>query len=272
MLSSLAACLSILLALLIHEAGHLLVSRMVGERIEQIELTPFGGIMTYAPGTICHKGIRGICVHSAGPFLNYAALLLSCMPMLHPIVEQESLRAFAVANASMFLLNLLPVLPLDGGHVVFCIGYYFFPVARLVAALSILGVMAGIVLVVLSLYGFLFRSILNCSLLMIGVYIACQAKRNQNVLLAQNVFSIVQERLAIPVCTRSIRYYQIQPDAKLISLLPLLKERNACRFIFEHKHTEYTLGEDIFCQLLLKMPSARVSEAYFSQFNKRKNA
>ena len=50
------ACLGAVSALLIHEGAHLAAIRLTGEKIETLEVTPFGGVMTYAPGKARTKG------------------------------------------------------------------------------------------------------------------------------------------------------------------------------------------------------------------------
>ena len=111
-----AHALSLMLALLFHEGCHALAAHALGIRVLEIELLPFGGaarledLWGLRPGQL-------IAVALAGPFgsmlLLFAALLLPSVLWL----SDEFVRAFASANLTILLLNLLPALPLDGGRV-----------------------------------------------------------------------------------------------------------------------------------------------------------
>ncbi|MBE5798748.1 MAG: hypothetical protein E7321_02200 [Clostridiales bacterium] len=261
-LSSLQACLAMLLALLIHEVSHLVVCRLVGERIELLELTPVGGVITRKRGTAAHKGIRGVFVHAAGPLGNYAMLLLSGIDVVQQFLEPSLLRNIIVTNASMLLLNLIPALPLDGAQMIFSIGYYFFPVARLVFALSALGIVTGISGFLLALYGIAFERILNCSLLIISIYLIVSAKRASNTLLTENILTIVQERMHDMSNIRRIEHYRVSADTLLYELIPCLKHNANVCFSFLREGKANVLEEEAFCCALLKTPSLSISHAY----------
>ena len=115
--SSVWACGAALLALLIHEAAHLAVGHSMGERIESIELTPFGGIIHYSSGASPHKGVKGVAVAAAGPLANYALIGLMSFPEMQLFLPYYFIRQVILMNAGMMFLNLLPVLPLDGGRI-----------------------------------------------------------------------------------------------------------------------------------------------------------
>ena len=102
-----------LLALILHEASHFYIAARQRLPVSEIELTPFGGAMQIAlsDGLI---GRKGFCLASAGIVMNLicaacALFLLRCFPI-------QFLNWFLLANLSMMAVNLLPVLPLDGGR------------------------------------------------------------------------------------------------------------------------------------------------------------
>lgn len=271
-LSSVKTGLCVLLALLVHEAGHLIAGRLSGEKIDQLEITPFGGIMTCKWGNTFQKGIRGLCVHAAGPLMNYAMILLSGTPSLRALLPNDVLHAFITANAAMFMLNLFPALPLDGGSALFCIGYYLFPVASLVSILSTLGMITGVCLLLLAAYGFSVYGIINCSLLIVGIYLFVSARHSRSVLLAENIYAIVQERLGNACEIRPIHFYSILAQTRLFSLVPILQNNHDIRLCFTYDKKTYTLNEETLCRMLLLTPALTVSEAYFSLLeNKEKS-
>lgn len=156
-----------MLALLIHEAAHLAVGHSMGERIESIELTPFGGIIHYSSGASPHKGVKGVAVAAAGPLANYALIGLMSFPEMQLFLPYYFIRQAILMNAGMMFLNLLPVLPLDGGRIVFYIGYYVLPVGVLTSILSFGGMTVGIIMTGLSLYGTIEFGKINLSLLLV---------------------------------------------------------------------------------------------------------
>ena len=102
-----------LLALLLHETGHLLTARGLGYRVRSLELWPFGAALSMDLST----GSRGaLPVALAGPLCSMAAaamslLLLRLLPRTEGVMEP-----FFCMNLSLAAVNLLPAEPLDGGR------------------------------------------------------------------------------------------------------------------------------------------------------------
>ena len=100
----------------IHEIGHSIVSANCGYRLNKIKLMPFGAVVMG-----CFDDVRlkdEIVIALAGPFINLAiALFFIAIWWIFP-----TLYAFTdivvEANLSLFLINVLPAYPLDGGRVV----------------------------------------------------------------------------------------------------------------------------------------------------------
>ena len=94
-----------LLALCLHETGHLLTARGLGYRVRSLELWPFGAAL----GTDVRTGSRGsLIVALAGPLCGLAAagmslLLLRLLPQTEGVMEP-----FFLMNLSLSAANLLP--------------------------------------------------------------------------------------------------------------------------------------------------------------------
>lgn len=121
------------LAVLLHEFGHVIAARMTGGSADEIILSPIGGLAMAQPG----PGLAAqLLTVGAGPFVNlilfallfpgwyapaeiWEALNLIRLPIGALHAERLSidlmLLAFAV-NWSLLAINLLPVLPFDGGQ------------------------------------------------------------------------------------------------------------------------------------------------------------
>lgn len=108
---------AVFLSILIHEFGHALVMRNFGDRRVVIQLVAFGGI---AQGSHLRTRREDFIVSAAGPVLQILVgvavgwtITLWQPPALW---LNHMLDGFTVVSIFWALLNLLPILPLDGGH------------------------------------------------------------------------------------------------------------------------------------------------------------
>lgn len=105
-------------SILVHELGHALAAMAFGARAS-IELKGFGG-ETASSRPLSRW--RSVAMTLAGPGAGFAlgAMALGAMqalgPMLSPMAEW-TLRMLVYVNFAWSVMNLLPVPPLDGGHV-----------------------------------------------------------------------------------------------------------------------------------------------------------
>lgn len=258
LLSSYTSCLCSIAVLAIHEAGHYVAARLVGETFDSIELTPLGGIMTYAEGRSPAKGIRGIIVAGAGPLANY--LLLLILPGLSDVVNAEILRKLGIASLATLCVNLLPALPLDGGRICFCVGYYLFRVSALIRFLSCIGMLTGCLFIGMAVYGALAYGMLNCSLIIIGSYLIFSAGKSRTVMLAENLYTVIQERSEAKrkVCRTAL--YTVPPDTRLIALLGWMDRAEAAVFAYEDATGQHYVTEKMLCRALLQTPAGEIAQ------------
>lgn len=104
-----------MMSILIHEFSHITIARLYGVEINEVEMFPFGGIARY-------KNIRltspkeEILICIAGPLSNLIIILFFILLknfqfnicIVNYIVE---------VNTLIFILNILPIFPLDGGKI-----------------------------------------------------------------------------------------------------------------------------------------------------------
>ena len=100
--------------ILIHEVGHVIAMRSVGIPVKGIYFIPFLGGAAVGAGRYRSEGERGY-VALMGPGFSIAttAVFLWLSQQQHDPI----LRELALMSAFLNGFNLLPVLPLDGGHV-----------------------------------------------------------------------------------------------------------------------------------------------------------
>ncbi len=113
----------VFVSILIHEMGHALVAALFGYP-PRIVLYHFGGLAMFTPGYNYTQG-RSILISLAGPVAGFllagVIYVLARSSALGPL-ERGTLGYFVVLQALYVnvwwgLINLLPVLPLDGGNI-----------------------------------------------------------------------------------------------------------------------------------------------------------
>lgn len=125
---------AILSAAVCHELGHWLVLRRVGGRIQRLHITVFGAEMQVDDRRISYGG--ELLTAAAGPVSNL--LLAAAMGLLGR--WWEPLYLLAGAQAVLGCFNLLPILPLDGGRMLWlalCWGTDPFLADRVTRAVSL---------------------------------------------------------------------------------------------------------------------------------------
>ncbi|MCI1964630.1 MAG: peptidase M50 [Oscillospiraceae bacterium] len=154
-----------LLAASIHECSHLAVMSALKILPEEIRFNAFG-IDIVRNSRPDHGYWKDAAISLAGPAANLLAaglFSLFCRPIF---------QVFILANITLFLFNILPVEPLDGGQALYALLCLHWEPAK---ACRIVGLVSFCFLVPLSVIGFLtlFRSSGNFTLLLICVYLMC---------------------------------------------------------------------------------------------------
>ena len=152
-LFSIEFAIALILCLVFHEYGHIKAMKYFGLKTKGIYLIPFVGGLALSDDKINTRW-QDVVISIMGPFFG---LILSVTCLIgYWLTDIEILAGLAVFNALLNLFNLLPVLPLDGGHILKSIAFSINSSIGIVAC--ILGAALGVYLSYhfgLALLGFL---------------------------------------------------------------------------------------------------------------------
>ena len=114
----------ILLFAFLHECSHIILGRILGFKLRRIELMPFGffcklksNIDDYNKKVLNSNMVelKKIFVTIAGPLSNITIVFFTLI--IHRIYSIENLNIIVYSNLLIFLFNLIPIYPLDGGRI-----------------------------------------------------------------------------------------------------------------------------------------------------------
>ena len=123
LLYGLAAGLVLLVSVLLHELGHSLVAMAFGCRVKDITLMMIGGCASML--SMPRKAWQEFLMAFAGPLVSLVLALFGFVALYTPIgyiLGATRLTAFMLGylmylNAVLFVFNLLPAFPMDGGRI-----------------------------------------------------------------------------------------------------------------------------------------------------------
>lgn len=102
----------------VHEMGHAVCAQYFNWRIKSVQLLPFGGTMeTEEYGNKSLK--EDMLVVLAGPIQHIWLSGLSYILYVFSVISSDLYHTFFYMNMILFLFNLLPIWPLDGGRLLF---------------------------------------------------------------------------------------------------------------------------------------------------------
>ncbi len=165
---------------LVHELFHLFAALILRVPVYSIILMPFGMTLRVSPHLI-KEPKKEAAIAAAGPFSNLLMLVFSTF-FFSP--DNLNLMLFQIANTAIFLLNLLPIPPLDGGRMLRALAIHQF---GLIPGAKIMRRLSFVLLALLAAAGIIFLIYFrgNPSLIMISAFLCyslVSEKRNSDIL------------------------------------------------------------------------------------------
>ncbi len=155
------------LVMLFHELSHMFAALYIGLKIDKISFYAFG-VNLKLKNKFVHSFADELILYLAGPLFNASFALV--MLILYNYFKAESLRYLYFMNLVLFLVNMLPVTPLDGGVLLKKIITYFSTDKKAKNIMKFLSVSICIVLLVVCIYGIIISK-LNFSLVIMIIFL-----------------------------------------------------------------------------------------------------
>lgn len=154
-----------LVAVLLHETGHLFMMWVKGMSPKRIKLIPASVQITNSFSK-CYRS--DIAVALAGPAVNI--LFFGVLYYNYLCYHNTGTLYFALLNLLIGIYNLMPVKGLDGGTVLYCVLCNFADVNKAELTLKLISFFIGMTVIMAAVTLHL-RGRLNLSLYIIGIYI-----------------------------------------------------------------------------------------------------
>lgn len=221
MLGAFENLVSSLLALLLHESGHILAAKWQKQKIEEIEITPYGAVMTLA-NLEGASPLSSFITALAGPVFSLGGCFLAAKLTQCGMVSFYFARMFAKHNLLLLLINLVPALPMDGGRMLRAILSKYMSPSRAGRYLIRIGYVFSSFLIMLSIY-YGFRGKLVFAPAFAGIYLIYAASMEERQSLSRYITSLIARRK----CLDENSYLEIKEIAArgnlpVLQLLPAL--------------------------------------------------
>jgi stage IV sporulation protein FB len=135
------------LCLLVHEIGHIVVIKLFRKKISKLEISPLGGILSIED---CQNDFnyKEMLIYLGGPI---ASLILYIYLLF------TSSNDILITSASYILiLNLLPILPLDGAKILMSSLQTFLPYKKVIKYSCMLSMISCIILIVFFIHNYFY--------------------------------------------------------------------------------------------------------------------
>lgn len=165
---------TVFFSLALHELAHSFMAERLGYTVSALEIQPFGFIARLdSPPASPHEAAA---VYASGPVLSLLTALAAAGIVQISGTDSPLLMQFSSFNLALGIINLIPVLPLDGGRLLISLlskGRKAYKAEKLFAAF---GIIFGIFLIIFGIFLFLHGNG-NFTFLLTGLFIIPAAVR-----------------------------------------------------------------------------------------------
>lgn len=183
--------LIIYITIILHELGHILAALLLGKKVYIVRMLAVGLNASIEEDTC--SGLNRILIYIGGPLANIFFIAISIVANRCNLIESNDMFFFISLNTCLVILNMLPVIPMDGGKILrevlsdhlglFLAGSYL---RKLSLILSLALILLGVIQFLISKFNF--------SLLTIGFYIFFTLKTEKTEAALMNAKYVVYRR------------------------------------------------------------------------------
>jgi stage IV sporulation protein FB len=155
----------IFISVLLHEIGHGIVAKLLGIKVEEIELFPYGGVAKMEDITK-YGGYTEALIAVAGPAVS--GIIAAIGAILSK--QNEVFNTISQFNFILMSFNILPALPLDGGRILRNIMLHYMSYKQATKMMVISGRIIAIALVLYNIV-IIYRGNTSAAYIIIGVFI-----------------------------------------------------------------------------------------------------
>ncbi len=164
-------------SVLLHELMHIAAARLLHIRVIELELMPIGGAARL-DGLWQLRSLQIIMVALAGPLANLLLMILAAALCQWNVISGRWAAVMIEQNLVIFVFNMLPALPLDGGRILCGLLGRRMPPAAAARAGCRIGQTVALLLLGISAYG-LTKGRLNITLPLAAAFLLGSVRRER---------------------------------------------------------------------------------------------
>lgn len=261
--------LTALASIILHEGAHAVTSALLGQKPGRIEITPLGAVMRLEDESSLPK-IRRVLVILAGPMMSLA--LSWAAVAAQGLLDIRLCQLLLLSNLSILLLNLLPVLPLDGGRLLLLLLESVLPKSAVTRAMKGISITAGLALIMMNIIFSWKNGGWNLSLAFAGCCVLYSAAMYTVTHAMEELRWFLDRKILLErrgcIATGWMTALSGTPVRKVIRRLP---PRKRMMFLCEQAGSGRILGcvnENALIQIYMDKPGASLHEALFAVNNR----
>ncbi len=246
---------SYLIGIILHELGHAYVAKKLGYKLKNISFLPFGAELN-----IKQKFFKNheILIAIAGPIVNVLLILIGlAICWLFPITYFY-LSDFVFANFIIFIFNMLPIYPLDGGRILLGFLKHKIEIKKAEKIIYILSFSLSIFTFFIFIFTLFFSP--NYTIGVISIFLTTSSFNfNKSAIYEKNYIVRNYEKLFKKGCevkvlavSKNMPIYKLSNyiDANHFCIFVVFNDdKKVCKIIFENNIESILLSNNIACKI-----------------------
>lgn len=204
----------------LHELGHFFCAKRLGYKLQKVVLMPYGVCLNYESCEFDNND--EILIAMCGPIVNlFLYMLTLSLWWLCPILYSYS-QVFFYSNLVLFLFNILPCYPLDGGRILASLLSKKINKKNAIKITILFNYIVCLILIILFIYS-LFLNIFNYNLIIIALFLF-MGVFEPNKYSKYNYYSINKSFNHLQIKGNGVKCLFIYSNEKIFKIIPKLSK------------------------------------------------